>query len=230
MIRRIVRYLKRHFKLKHHIRHLKNKRVRFKGEPIVSLKTHLEGPNFIDSEVNIRNSHIGHHTYLSQYCYFPNTKIGRYTSIGRKAGVAFGNHPQSPYVSFSPAFSSTLNQANETFVDKEFFQPYILTDEKENFICEIGHDCWIGDNVTIINGVKIGDGALVAAGSVVTKNVDPFTVVAGVPARFLKHRFTIDQIEFLNQIQWWDWDVEKVKENVLLFHDIERFMDNFNVK
>jgi len=83
----------------------------------------------------------------------------------------------------------------------------------------IGNDVWLGYESIIMPGVHIGDGAIVAARSLVTKDVPPFSVVGGVPARVIKPRFSNDVIEFLQKLKWWDWDVQKVKANVKALMD-----------
>jgi acetyltransferase-like isoleucine patch superfamily enzyme len=78
----------------------------------------------------------------------------------------------------------------------------------------VGHDVWIGRGATILSGVTVGNGAVVAAASVVTRDVRPYAVVAGNPAREVKRRFTDDQVAALEQIAWWDWPPEQVLERV----------------
>jgi virginiamycin A acetyltransferase len=79
---------------------------------------------------------------------------------------------------------------------------------------EIGNDVWIGFNSTIMPGVKIGDGAIIATNSTVTKNVAPYTIVGGNPAKEIKQRFSQEQIEKLLEIKWWNWEIEKITKNV----------------
>ncbi len=78
----------------------------------------------------------------------------------------------------------------------------------------IGNDVWIGQNVTIMPGVKIGDGAIIAANSTVVKNVEPYSIYGGNPANFIKKRFSNEKIKFLLKIQWWNWDQEKIFNNL----------------
>lgn len=78
----------------------------------------------------------------------------------------------------------------------------------------IGNDVWIGQNVTVMSGIKIGDGAIIAANSTVVKNVEPYTIYGGNPAKFIKKRFSDENIEFLLKIQWWNWDEEKIFNNL----------------
>ena len=77
----------------------------------------------------------------------------------------------------------------------------------------IGNDVWIADGALILSGVTIGDGAVIGARAVVTKNVAPYEIVGGNPARHIRFRFSPEQIESLLIIKWWDWDIEKIKEN-----------------
>ncbi len=96
----------------------------------------------------------------------------------------------------------------------------------------IGNDVWIGYGVTILPGVNIGDGAVIAAGSVVTKNVGDFEIVGGIPASHIRYRFTGEQIKSLKEIQWWNWSIDKVKENALILQspDIKKFIETFSDK
>lgn len=80
----------------------------------------------------------------------------------------------------------------------------------------IGNDVWIGQNVTIMPGIKIGDGAIIAANATVTKNVEPYTIVGGNPARLIKKRFSDEMIELLLKLQWWNWDEQKIFDNLEL--------------
>lgn len=80
----------------------------------------------------------------------------------------------------------------------------------------IGNDVWIGHNATIMAGVKIGDGAIIATNSTVTKTVEPYSIVGGNPAKLIRKRFTDKEIEHLLKIKWWDWDLEKITANLKL--------------
>lgn len=85
----------------------------------------------------------------------------------------------------------------------------------------IGNDVWIGQNVTILPGVQIGDGAIIAANSTVSKNVKPYHVVSGNPASIVKRRFEEDIIQFLLKLKWWDWPIEKITKNLDLLTSID---------
>jgi len=128
-----------------------------------------------------------------------------------------GAHPSAEFVSSHPLFYSTLGQSSGlVIVDNNLFDEFPET--------QIGNDVWIGNNVTVRYGVKIGDGAIIGSGAVVTKDVEPYSIVGGVPAKTIKYRFTPEQIDFLQQIRWWDKDLEWIKANKDLFRNIEKFM------
>ena len=93
----------------------------------------------------------------------------------------------------------------------------------------IGNDVWIGNDVKLMEGITIGDGAVIGTGAVVTKDVEPYSVYAGVPAKKIKLRFSEEQIEELVKIKWWDKDEEFIRNNVKasVFDDVDRFISLF---
>ena len=163
--------------------------------------------------------------------------IGRFCSINHTARIV-ANH-----VTDAVTTSSILGDIN--FLDIETFEridAYIQKHGKYKNNCksfmheitdnqpvEIGNDVWIGANVIILPGVKIGDGAIVAAGAVVSKDVPPYSVVGGVPAKIIKYRFDKNIIENLERICWWNWPIEKIRDNLELFVNIESFLSEFQV-
>ena len=90
----------------------------------------------------------------------------------------------------------------------------------------IGNDVWIGMETCIRPGIAIGDGAIIGAGSMVTRNVLPYEIVSGNPLRFMRYRFTTDQIEKLRYIKWWDWSDEKIQRNLSLLTNIDTFLSH----
>lgn len=109
------------------------------------------------------------------------------------------------------------------FVYSNMDRKFDMEDFNKKFV--IGNDVWLGRNVILTNGVKIGNGVRAAAGSVITKDVPDYAVVGGVPARIIKFRFTEEQIEKLNKIAWWNWSDEKIMECYDDFMDIEIFLE-----
>lgn len=139
---------------------------------------------------------VGNYSYCSRgTILFSGTSIGKFCSIGYNVQVAPPEHPVSFYTT-SPNLYRCPELAN------------LLNWPKGDFVSpvEIGNDVWIGSNAIILQGVKIGDGAVVAAGAVVTKDVDPYTIVGGVPARKIKDRFAPEVKNMLLESCWWNHD------------------------
>ncbi|EDM43237.1 chloramphenicol acetyltransferase [unidentified eubacterium SCB49] len=82
---------------------------------------------------------------------------------------------------------------------------------------KIGHNVWIGDSVIILPGVIVGNGAVIAAGSIVTKDVPAYAIVGGIPAKVIKYRFDDNKIKTIEKSEWWNWPIEKMKENINFF-------------
>lgn len=93
----------------------------------------------------------------------------------------------------------------------------------------IGNDVWIGANAVILPGCNIGDGAVVAAGAVVTKDVAPYAIVGGVPAKLIRYRFSTEIIDFMLKIKWWEWSREKIEANIELFYNPQAFVEKFGI-
>lgn len=169
----------------------------------------------------LSNTSIACYSYIGSNCSFYNTKIGKFCSIGDNVHLVNAVHPIS-YCSTSPLFHK------EFFMKKSTGCTNIceVTEKTSNgYYLEIGHDVWIGNQVLMKGGIKIGTGAVVAMGAVVTKDVPPYAVVGGVPARVLKYRFSEDVIEQLCQTEWWNKDEEWIKSNVNSFDSPEKIIN-----
>jgi len=175
--------------------------------------------NTINDHVVLIDVKLGDFTYVAKGSIISKTQIGKYCSIGPdiKCGLAF--HPNQIFVSTHPVFYSLVRQAQITFADKNYFDEY-------KYI-KIGNDVWIGANVLIVGEIEIGDGAIVASGSIVTKNVPPYAIVAGIPAKIIRYRFNDDDIKFLLHLKWWDLELPWIKENYKLFHNISLLKEKF---
>ncbi|MGH4051627.1 MAG: DapH/DapD/GlmU-related protein [Clostridium sp.] len=192
-------------------------------EPFISSDCKISNTKLGDyTEVGIfnffENVNLGDFSYTGQFCFLQNTDIGKFCNIATMVRIGPTNHP----VKRPTLHHFTYRREMFGFDDKddeEFFR------KRESIITCIGHDTWIGHGVTIMAGIKIGNGAVVGAGAVVTKDVQAYSIVAGVPAKEIKKRFEADIIEKLEKIQWWNWTYEKIKENLNDFSmDIDSFV------
>ena len=116
------------------------------------------------------------------------------------------------YAGTSPVFAKGRNLLGVRFADLPH-EPYVRT--------RIGNDVWIGQNALIRGGVAIGDGAVIGMGAVVTKDVGPYEVWAGNPARLIKKRFDAETIRRLQELAWWDWPEDEIRQKAHLFGDVQ---------
>lgn len=170
--------------------------------------------------VNLLNTELSDFSYISDRTRVQNTTIGKFCSIGPDCRIGLGEHPVSSFVSTHPLFYSKDIQSKMVFSDKNYFL------EIEPIVIE--NDVWIGANVVILDGINISHGAVVAAGSVVTKNVPSYAVVGGIPAKVIKYRYNRDVIKALLDIQWWDFNIDDLIKNYKKFHNINDFIEFFS--
>ncbi len=162
----------------------------------------------IHGKTKLINVKVGRYSYFAGGC-ISNTVIGSFTSIGPNVVIGgLGKHPID-WMSTHPVFYSTLGQVSNSFSKENHFQEF------ENV--EIGNDVWIGANVLILDGVKISDGAIVAAGSVVIKDVMPYEIVGGVPAKNIRYRFDSSTISEFMHLKWWEFDDQNLSSNAAIF-------------
>jgi len=189
--------------------------------------TNLEGYNRICQNTRIGGTVIGLGTYIGWNSVLNNGEIGRFCSIAPFVECIYGRHPLYPRVSTHPSFySSNWRQAGFTFVkEQHFVDAKRVKSNSGNLVSFIiGNDVWIGYGARLMQGIEIGDGAVVAAGAIVTKNVPPFEIWGGIPAKKIADRFHEKQKQALEKIQWWNNDFSYFKENVHLFENIEEFL------
>lgn len=184
------------------------------------------GKNYVGKNVFLWNCNVGFASYFSTNCSFSMTLFGKYCSIGPNTSLIRGTHPTKQFVSTYPGFFSPMNPVSlECFTDKTSFSEFkYIEKNKKKYSCIIGNDVWIGANALLLEGITIGDGAIIAAGSVVIKSIPPYEIWGGNPAHLIRKRFNDDQIEFLESIQWWNWPLAKIKEKSAYFLDIDKLM------
>lgn len=149
----------------------------------------------------VNHTSIGNYTYIGRNSLIQNTKIGNYCSISHEVICGLGRHPLDLF-STSSVFYRKSNPLCLQVVDKNI-------DFEEYLPVNIGHDVWIGARAIIMDGVNVGNGAVIAAGAVVTKDVPDYAVVGGVPAKIIKYR-SIKEIVVRQKKEWWNYDPKSV--------------------
>jgi acetyltransferase-like isoleucine patch superfamily enzyme len=179
------------------------------------------GPGvFLGNGTMLSCSKVGRYTTIGGHGFFRSATIGAFCSVGPEVQAGLGIHP-TQFVSTSPIFYSPSHAAFEvSFAAQQCFQ--------ENAPVVIGNDVWIGARALILDGVVVGDGAIIAAGAVVAKNVEPYAIVGGVPAKPIRKRFSDQQIQELLQTRWWDRPDDWLRENASRFRDVDAFLKASN--
>lgn len=168
----------------------------------------FQGWNVLHGDATVLNCTFGRFTYVSGGVV-SNSDIGAFTSIGPDVRVGgMGRHPTT-MLTTHPAFYSTLKQAGRTFVSENHFDEHIRT--------KIGNDVWVGAKAIVLDGVQVGDGVIIAAGAVVTRDVPPYAIVGGVPARIMRHRFDEVRVARLLELRWWEWPLEQLSRQCTVF-------------
>lgn len=162
----------------------------------------------VENDVLIENNvTVGRYSYIcSGSKVFRNVTIGNFCSVANNVIIGASAHPQN-YLSTHPFQYETGFFTGNKFCSFDNFLPTV-----------IGHDVWIGSNAVIKGGVRIGNGAIIGCGAVVTKDVPPYAVVTGIPARILKMRFSSETVAALEKSEWWNLPEERLKN--LPFNDV----------
>ena len=188
--------------------------------------TKFEGSNVIGYNTDYKG-HIGYGSYIGEDCKI-NADVGRYCCIGNSVITINGFHPSNTFVSIHPAFFSTAHSDLDTYVDQDFFEEHRYIDRERGIGVKIGNDVWIGTRVSIIAGVTIGDGAIIATGAVVVKDVAPYSIYGGVPAKLIRWRFEEKERGALQKIKWWNKPEAWIREHAEEFRDIHLLLDSID--
>jgi phosphonate metabolism protein (transferase hexapeptide repeat family) len=171
----------------------------------------------------IEYASLGDYSYLGEDCDVADAGIGKFTAIANSVRIGAPNHPMGRPSQHRFTYCPEYYEANVSR-DRDFF-----ADRRADRVT-IGNDCWIGHAAIILPGVTVGDGAVIAAGAVVSRDVPPYTVVGGVPARPIRKRFDDAIVARLQRIAWWDWPDEIIFERLSDFRSeaIEQFCDRYD--
>ncbi|MDP4208357.1 MAG: CatB-related O-acetyltransferase [Bacteroidota bacterium] len=175
--------------------------------------------NTLGDNVVLNNVQMESYSYINNNTDISNASIGKFCSIASEVIIGLGKHPTN-FVSTHPAFYST-DKLFITFSDRDYYKEY----EKVS----IANDVWIGTRVIISGGISIGNGAIIGAGALVTKDVPPYAIVGGVPAKIIRYRFDEDTISKLETSKWWENDINWFRDNYILFHNVADFLKNLQL-
>ncbi len=174
----------------------------------------------LGDHVHVEYATIGDWSYVMQRSAVADADIGRFTAIAADCRIGPPNHPLD---------RATIHRLSYT---PEYYFPAEIRDhaffaDRRAARTRIGNDVWIGHGVTVLAGVTVGDGAVIAAGAVVAKDVAPYTIVGGVPAKEIRRRMAPDLAERMARLAWWDWSHDRLEQAVSDFRDlsIEAFLE-----
>ena len=178
---------------------------------IIKKYLHISPSNMIKTEGIIFAGKQSYHN--ANFCVqgSQNIYIGSYCTFAANVRIITDNHDYN-YVCMQNTFYNNFFKSKHP--GEINFPP---TRERTKGPVIIGNDVWIGHDVTILSGVTIGDGSILANKSVITKDVEPYSIVTGIPARKVKNRFSKEKVDFLLKIRWWDWKEEKILKNKIFF-------------
>lgn len=174
----------------------------------------------IDARCRVSETELGDYSYMMQDCGVWCARIGKFANIAAAVRINATNHP-----TWRPTLHHFTYRAGDYFEgetnEADFF------DWRRRNAVTIGHDTWLGHGSTVLPGVTIGNGAAIGSGAVVSKDVEPYTIVGGVPARTIRRRFPVEIAERLDEIAWWDWPHARLQDALPDFRTlaIEAFIE-----
>ncbi len=171
------------------------------------MNSRLLGNLFLGLSSCINRSDLGRYVGVAYFSYLADTCSGNYCTFGSRVSVGAFSHPTDSLTVHEVGYRNTTESYGETILTSDC-QGYL---EARSVKTKIGNDVWVGDNSVIIKGVKIGNGAIVAAGSIVTKDVAPYSIVGGNPARTIRMRFSDDIINKIQATMWWDHSMKELE-------------------
>jgi phosphonate metabolism protein (transferase hexapeptide repeat family) len=191
--------------------------IGFIDESTEMIESRLGKYGYVLKGCRLENTQMDDYSYCGEYCIMQNASMGKFVNVAAMVRIGATQHP----IERASLHHFTYRRKMYGFDsedDIEFFE------KRRDKKVIIGHDVWIGHGAVIMPGVTIGNGAVIGSGSVVTKDVEKYSIVAGVPAKKIRYRFSQDIIDKFEEINWWDWSHEKIKEN---FNDFLLSGDEF---
>lgn len=189
-----------------------------RGKSILNSK--VDKTAYIYSGTQFYKSSLGRYSYVGYDSEIIHCEIGNFCSLANHTVIGGAQHPLD-WVSTSPVFYNISGGTNRHLGNLEI---------EHTKRTRIGHDVWIGERATILQGLIIGNGAVIGAGAVVTKDVPPYAIVAGCPARIIRYRFDEETIENLQQSEWWNIKDEQLKMYSKYMSNPQTFCNKLNIK
>ena len=174
------------------------------------IRSGIEGPCNINNFSTVNQSEIGAYFGLGSFSYVTRAIIGRYCSFASRVSIGAANHPLDALSTHEFVYKDINSQFGESFHSGGAVTP--IQKSLWKIRTKIGNDVFIGDNAVVLSGRSIGDGAVIGAGSVVTKDIEPYSIVVGNPAKKIRLRFTKEEIRLLLESRWWEYSIDDLKE------------------
>lgn len=174
-------------------------------------RSHVSRKAKVYGNVQVTNSTMGDYSYVGRNSRVIHADIGKFCSIAGETKIGMGTHTLDK-ISTSPIFTEAKNGTKHSWVKEPAVNPFKRV--------VVGNDVWIGQCVMVMGGVTIGDGAVIGAGAIVTKDVPPYAIVAGVPAKIIRYRFSDEVISHLCDIKWWNLPEEEIRNSISLYQQV----------
>jgi phosphonate metabolism protein (transferase hexapeptide repeat family) len=201
--------------------------TRLSEAPLIDPTAHIENSHFgryteVAERCVLQETHLDDYSYLMQDCITWSARIGKFANIAAQVRINATNHPIERATLHHFTYRSNDYWPDERR-DESFF------DWRREHSVTVGHDVWIGHGATILPGVQIGNGSVIGSGAVVTRDVEAYTIVGGVPARLIRRRFSQEIGERMDRLAWWDWPHEVLRRALPDFRELsaEAFLSKY---